>query len=277
MRAAIQHWVPHHLLSRLVGYLAELQRPAFLKNWAIRTYIRYYKIDMSEAVIEAPEAYTSFNNFFIRPLKPALRPIEGDEQTLIAPADGTVDQAGDIELGRLVQAKGVSYSLVQLLNGNDARCHDFIGGKFTTIYLSPRDYHRVHMPVTGTLRQMDYVPGRLFSVNPTTAQAIAGIFTRNERAIFYFDTAVGPIAIVMVGAMLVASIHTAWAGHLAAKNPLHKTYRQGDIVLQQGDELGHFQLGSTVIVLSGAGVIDWHKAVQPGSVIKMGAPLATVM
>ncbi|MCP4475653.1 MAG: phosphatidylserine decarboxylase [Gammaproteobacteria bacterium] len=276
MPPAIQRFLPHHLLSRLIGNLASWRRPKVLKNWAIRYYIRHYKIDMTQAVTEQPQAYANFNDFFIRHLKSPLRPLAGDAHTLVSPADGTIDQLGDIELGRLLQAKGISYSLLDLLGGDEALYHAFIGGKFATIYLSPRDYHRVHMPLTGQLQQMRYVPGRLFSVNLTTAKAIDGLFTRNERAIFHFDSTAGPLVVIMVGAMLVASIHTVWAGHLAAKTVLHKTYRQQEVELRRGEELGYFQLGSTVIVLAAPGAIDWHASVQPGDFIKMGAALAQV-
>ncbi len=204
-----QHLLPHHLLSRLIGGFAECRVPWF-KNLLTRWFVRHYDVDMRQAQVEDPTAYENFNAFFTRALKPGARPLPAAADVVVSPSDGAISQLGRIEHGRIFQAKGHSYSLLELLGGDGLRAAPFMGGHFATIYLSPKDYHRVHMPLTGTLKEMVYVPGRIFSVNQLTAENVPELFARNERVVCIFDTAVGQ-AVILVGAMIVASIETVWA------------------------------------------------------------------
>ncbi|XGA78949.1 archaetidylserine decarboxylase [Halomonas sp. CH40] len=243
--ALLQYPLPHHALSRLIGKLAECDSPK-LKNALIKAFIQRFNVDMREALSEDINAYTSFNDFFTRPLKDAARPIgEG----IVSPADGTLSQFGPIRAGQLVQAKGHTFSAQTLLGGDASLAEAFLGGSFATVYLSPRDYHRVHMPMTGTLREMIYVPGRLFSVNQATANHVPGLFARNERLVCVFDTEQGPMAVVLVGAMIVAAIETVWAGQITplAGTPQRTRFDQ-PVTLEKGAEMGRFKLGSTVVM-----------------------------
>jgi len=268
-----QYLTPHHLLSRLVGLLAETRAP-WLKNRLIGWFVRRYQVDMREAQIEDPLAFENFNAFFTRALKSAARPLDTTDGTLLCPVDGAVSQIGDIGQGRIFQAKGHSFSAQALLGGDPERAAPFQGGRFATLYLSPRDYHRVHMPIAGTLREMIYVPGRLFSVNPLTASAVPDLFARNERVVCLFDTACGPMALVLVGAMIVASIETVWGGQIAPLQRKVKRFAYDTPVhLQAGAELGRFRLGSTVILLFGQQKINWNHELCAGSVVRMGQVL----
>ena len=225
---------------------------------------------MREAMSEDINAYTSFNDFFTRPLKDAARPI-GDG--IVSPADGTLSQCGPIRAGQLVQAKGYTFSAHALLGGDTRLAEAFLGGSFATVYLSPRDYHRVHMPMTGTLREMIYVPGRLFSVNQATAHHVPGLFARNERLVCVFDTEKGPMAVVLVGAMIVAAIETVWAGQITplAGTPQRTRFNQ-PITLEKGMELGRFKLGSTVVMCF-AEPLAFHDGAE-NATIQMGQTLS---
>ena len=275
--AAIQYVLPHHLISRFVHYFVECKIPWF-KNALIRWIIKHYDVDMSEAQQESPEAYVHFNDFFTRPLKDGARPLPENLNTIVSPADGTISQLGDIKHGRVFQAKGHDYSLIELLGGDTELGKEFAGGKFATIYLSPRDYHRIHTPAGGKLRQMIHVPGRLFSVNQGTVENIPNLFARNERVVSIFDTELGPMAVIMVGAINVASIETVWAGLVTPQNKRVASTSYGDhsdsITLGRADEMGRFKLGSTAIVLFGADQVEWLEKWQPGMTIKMGEALA---
>ena len=269
-----QHLLPHHLLSRLIGFIAEC-RIGWLKNRLIGWFAKQYQVDMSEALVEDLQAFEHFNAFFTRALKPGARPLEQSPAAVLCPADGAISQLGQIEHGRIFQAKGHSFSLVELLGGDTERASPFVGGTFATVYLSPKDYHRVHMPLTGTLTEMVYVPGRLFSVNQTTAENVPELFARNERVVCLFDTERGPMAVVLVGAMIVASIETVWAGLVTPPKRCLKSFRYDDaarapIVLQKGAELGRFKLGSTAIVLFGADQVQWAQELAAGSPVQMG-------
>jgi phosphatidylserine decarboxylase len=268
-----QYLVPQHLLSRLVGKLAECEWPWF-KNRAIRLFIKHYDVNMSEAQEPEPCNYNNFNDFFTRQLKDGARPIDEDNNTIVCPADGAISQLGTIEMGRIFQAKGQTFSLVELLGGDEELATHFDDGQFATIYLAPKDYHRVHMPLTGTLRSMTYVPGDLFSVNTTTADNVPRLFSRNERAVCIFDTELGPMAIILVGAMIVAGIETVWAGQVA---PIKREIRTDQyleepkpLTLQKGEEMGRFKLGSTAIVLFGPEVMQWQEDYSTGSSTVMG-------
>ncbi len=269
-----QYLLPHHLLSRLIGYAADC-RAAWFKNRLIGWFAKQYQVDMSEAQVEDLEAFEHFNAFFTRALKPGARPLAQGPDAVLCPADGAVSQLGKIEHGRIFQAKGHSFSLVELLGGDTERANPFMGGAFATIYLSPKDYHRVHMPLAGTLKEMVYVPGRLFSVNQSTAENVPELFARNERVVCLFDTERGPMAVVLVGAMIVASIETVWAGLVTPPKRSLKTFRYDEaarapIVLDKGAELGRFKLGSTAIVLFGADQVQWAQELAAGSPVQMG-------
>ena len=275
--AAIQYVLPHHLISRAVHYFVECEIPWF-KNALIEWIINHYEVDMSEAKEESPEAYKHFNDFFTRPLKEGARPLPEDTGMIVSPADGAISQLGDIKHGRVFQAKGHDYSLIELLGGDAKLGQEFMDGKFATIYLSPRDYHRIHTPAGGKLRQMIHVPGRLFSVNQGTVENIPNLFARNERVVSIFDTDHGPMAVIMVGAINVATIETVWAGVVTPQNKRVASTHYGDasqsVELDRGDEMGRFKLGSTAIVLFGEKQVEWLKHWQPGMTIKMGEALA---
>ena len=269
----LQHLLPQHLLSRLVGKLAECRLP-WLKNVLIRRFIAQYKVDMSEAVDSEPETYANFNAFFTRALKDGARPIA--DAAVVCPADGAISQLGDVNHGRIFQAKGQDYSLQTLLGNDKSLAAEFDGGSFATIYLSPRDYHRVHMPVDGTLRSMSYVPGKLFSVNTTTAENVRSLFARNERAICVFDTEFGPMAMILVGAMIVAGIETVWDGQVAPppRQITSRHYPQDAPTLKKGEEMGRFKLGSTVILLFAKDKIDWLDKFEALTPTRLGEALA---
>ncbi len=275
----VQYLVPQHLLSQLTGYVAR-NRVHWFKTLLINAFIARYGVDMQAARGETAEDYENFNAFFTRRLKAHLRPIAARPQDIASPADGTLGQFGTLESDTLVQAKGHKYSLQELLGGDTERTLPFINGEYATIYLSPRDYHRVHMPLSGTLREMVYIPGKLFSVNSVTTGAVPRLFARNERVVCRFDTAQGPLAIVLVGAMIVSSIHTVWHGLVSPHADLIQTftYQETDntaIRLNKGDELGHFMLGSTVIMLFGENQMQWDKAILSGKSINFGEAIAT--
>lgn len=272
-----QYLLPHHLLSRLIGCAAEC-KAAWLKNRLIGWFAKQYQVNMSEAQVEDLSAFAHFNDFFTRALKEGARPLDGTPNAVLCPADGAVSQLGKIEQGRVFQAKGHSYSVIELLGGDSQRAAAFMGGDFATIYLSPKDYHRVHMPLTGTLREMVYVPGRLFSVNQTTAENVPELFARNERVVCLFDTERGPMAVVLVGAMIVASIETVWAGLVTPPKRTLKTFNYDEaarapITLDKGAEMGRFKLGSTAIVLFGPDQVQWADTLTANSPVQMGQRL----
>lgn len=265
--------LPHQLLSRLIRSAARWQS-AWWKNTLIRVFIRHFNVDMSETESSGAESYSDFNRFFTRALTAGARPIDNNPQAILSPVDGRVSEAGDITNGRLIQAKGRDYSLSTLLGGDEKRASLFQGGKFATLYLSPRDYHRIHMPCSGQLLETTYVPGRLFSVAPHTVRVIPNLFTRNERLVTLFDTDDGPFAMILVGAIFVSCIETVWGG---TANPdmgmdLQTTgFDTGKPVeLQAGDEMGRFNMGSTVILLYGPDRIEWIDTLQNGQPVRMG-------
>lgn len=272
-----QYLLPHHLLSRLAGCLAE-SRVEWIKGPFTRWFARRFDIDMSQAANEDINGYENFNAFFTRALKADARPLDPTPGAVLSPADGAISQHGKIENGRIFQAKGHNFSLLELLGGDSERAAPFMGGQFSTIYLSPRDYHRVHMPLAGTLREMIYVPGRLFSVNQTTAENVPELFARNERVVCIFDTERGPMAMVLVGAMIVASIETVWAGLVTPPKRELKTFRYDEqarqpIHLDKGAEMGRFKLGSTVILCFGPEQVSWAENLCAGSAVRMGQAL----
>lgn len=270
---ALQYCLPQHAVSRLVGFLAESEIP-WLKNFLIKTFARFFPINIAEAVPADFEKYPSFNAFFTRPLKADARPIDADETSIVSPADGAISEIGIIQNDRLLQAKGQQYSLLKLLGGDVDLAAQFRYGSFATIYLSPSDYHRVHMPFAGELQKSIYVPGELFSVNQTTAEHVPELFARNERLICVFDTRVGPMVVILVGAVIVAGIETVWAGQVAppSKTPTAVNLHQS-VSLGKGEEMGRFKLGSTAIVLFPNNLVIWNKMLANGSQIRLGESL----
>tara|TARA_B100001063_G_scaffold191987_1_gene183095 strand:+ start:2006 stop:2872 length:867 start_codon:yes stop_codon:yes gene_type:complete len=280
-KIAMQYAMPKHFISRMVGKLAAAKAGG-LTTALIKLFIKQYKIDMSEAKYPDPAHYKTFNEFFTRPLKEGIRPLAEESDIVAHPVDGAISQLGDVVDGQIIQAKGHDYSLQALLGGNEEDTAPFLGGKFATIYLAPKDYHRIHMPVDGTLSKMIYVPGDLFSVNPLTAQNVPNLFARNERVVAIFETEIGPLAMVLVGATIVASIETIWAGTVtppAGKDVFSWNYpTEGDnaITLKKGEEMGRFKLGSTVILAWGANQAEFLSDQHPETVTRMGTPFAKI-
>lgn len=277
MSSFLQYLVPQHLLSRFIGLFTETQQP-LIKNNLIDWFINRYQVDMSCALQSDPHAYRSFNEFFTRELQADARPFVAGDDEIACPVDGVVSQIGDIQQGRIIQAKGLDFSTIELLGGSAERAAPFENGKFTTLYLSPRDYHRIHMPIDGQLKQMVYVPGKLFSVNLATATSVPRLFARNERVAALFDTKAGPMAMVLVGAMIVASINTVWHGEVTPpKQSAVTVWNYDDTrIYQRGAEIGHFKLGSTVIVLFGPDAIEWNANLQAESPVQLGQLLGTI-
>lgn len=273
LRNLPQYLLPQRLSTRIVHWATRVRTPWF-KNALIQAFRAGFKVDMSEAEQPDPFAYPHFNAFFTRALRSDARPIT--TSGLCCPVDGTVSQVGTIIGERLFQAKGRDYSLLELLGGDSERAAAFHNGEFATLYLSPRDYHRIHMPCRGRLVAMRHVPGKLFSVSPLTTRVIPNLFARNERVICHFATDHGPLAVVLVGAINVASIETVWAG--AITPPLGSRIRQWDypeaVELDHGAELGRFNMGSTVILLAPRGRLRWSTVIQPEATVRMGQPLA---
>ncbi len=276
----LQHLLPHHLLSQLMYWLTRSRwRP--LKETMIRTVIRLYQIDMSLAVERDPQQYPNFNAFFTRPLRPETRPIAQGKHTIACPVDGTISEAGMVEAFDVIQAKGMRYSLASLLGGDQQLANRFRAGAFATIYLSPRDYHRIHMPLRGQLEQMLHIPGRLYSVSPSSTRSIPGIFSRNERVVSIFRTKAGPMAVIMVGAIFVASMDTVWSGTVAPRSRAVSQWRYGDggltvPDLEKGCEMGRFNMGSTVILLFARESISWDHELRSGVEVRMGEEIATI-
>ncbi|MFT6891389.1 MAG: phosphatidylserine decarboxylase [Halioglobus sp.] len=272
-----QHIIPQHLLSRALGWLAELRYPIGLKNFVIERFIGQFNVNMDEAADSDPAAYASFNEFFTRPLKEGARPIAVAD--IVCPADGAISQLGSINDCHIFQAKGHSFTTEDLLGGDRERAQLFRDGQFATIYLSPKDYHRVHMPLAGTLSASCYVPGKLFSVNGVTAENVERLFARNERLVCYFDTEIGPMALVLVGAMVVAGIETVWSGQVAPPPALPVTTDflnvPEAVSLAKGEEMGRFKLGSTAILLFPKGAVAWDDSYSAGSGTRLGESLGS--
>lgn len=275
----MQYLLPQHLLTKLVGALAGC-RQVTIKNLFIRWFVKRYNVDMSQAQEADPTAYADFNAFFTRELKKGIRPVQGDTNAIISPADGAISQLGAITGGQLLQAKGRTFSLQALLGGDCDSAEPFQDGSFFTVYLSPRDYHRLHMPIAGTLTRMVYVPGKLFSVNQLTSERVDNLFARNERVVCFFDTDYGPMALVLVGAMIVGSIDTVWAGQVCPAGHGARTTDYQDhnppVQIAKGEEMGRFKLGSTIIAVFGPGVAELREDLQAGDEVQMGQVLGTL-
>lgn len=268
-----QYVLPQHGLSRLV-LAATRVRTRWFKNWTIRGFLKLYRIDMTEAAESDPFRYGSFNEFFTRALKEGVRPIAREEDAIASPVDGCVSEAGTIDRDRLMQAKGRHYRLDELLAAQPWASR-FEGGSFATIYLAPFNYHRVHMPFRGTLRETVYVPGRLFSVNAASAQHVPRLFARNERILTLFDSSAGQFAVVLVGALNVGCMATVWAGEVtpAARREIARI-PAAPATLEKGAELGRFNMGSTVILLFEPNRARWTPEVRAGAAVKLGRTIA---
>ena len=274
-----QYILPHHALSVLMSKLTHC-RIRWFKNTFIKLIITLYGVDLSEAKKQNLDDYASFNDFFTRELKAGIRPVALEKDAVVSPADGAVSQAGSISDDRIFQAKGMTFSAVDLLGGDAERAAAFKDGVFSTIYLSPKDYHRLHMPLEGKLTEMVHIPGRLFSVNAATAESVPGLFARNERVACLFDTEAGPMALVLVGAIFVSSVETVWQGVVTPPTaPSVRSWRYDDqnILLKKGEEMGRFNMGSTIIILFGKDKVAWEKDVHAGKPVKLGEKIAHLL
>lgn len=272
-KAIQQYLAPKYGLSLYAGFCANLKIKK-IKNRLIRNFIEKYKVNMQEAERESIDEYSCFNDFFTRHLKPSVRPIA--DSNIVSPVDGFVSEFGEINAGQLIQAKGKYYSVQDLLQVDEKLAGEFDNGCFATLYLSPRDYHRIHMPITGVLQEMTYVPGQLFSVQPSTVNMIPRLFARNERVVTIFETDVGKMAMVLVGAVIVGSIGTSWHGDLKRSRKLKRFdyTNTNPKILQKADEMGYFKLGSTVILLfSDKDKVKWSRDLKSTQSIKFGEAL----
>lgn len=280
IKIKLQYWLPKLALTRLAGWGADKQA-GWLTTLVVKAFARYYRVQMQEAQNPDLASYATFNEFFVRPLRDGARPIVAEPNVLALPADGAISQLGAIRDDQIFQAKGHNYTLEALLAGNHLLAEPFRNGLFATTYLAPRDYHRVHMPCDGVLREMIYVPGDLFSVNPLTAANVPNLFARNERVICVFDTAFGPMVQILVGATIVGSIETVWAGTVTPPREgiiRRWTYpaegMEGAIQLIKGEEMGRFKLGSTVINLFTPDSVQFAPHLNNGTVTRMGQAFA---
>lgn len=280
IKIKLQYWLPKLALTRLAGWGAD-KKAGWLTKLVVKAFARYYRVQMQEAQNPDLASYATFNEFFVRPLRDGARPIVAEPHVLTLPADGAISQLGAIRDDQIFQAKGHNYTLEALLAGNYLLAEPFRNGLFATTYLAPSDYHRVHMPCDGVLREMIYVPGDLFSVNPLTAANVPNLFARNERVICVFDTAFGPMVQILVGATIVGSIETVWAGTVTPPREgiiRRWTYpaegMEGAIQLVKGEEMGRFKIGSTVINLFTPGSVQFAPHLNNGTVTRMGQAFA---
>jgi phosphatidylserine decarboxylase len=271
MNVKLQYLLPQHTLSKWMSVFTHSET-VWLKNLFIKQIIKHYGVKMDEAKVQDISAFKSFNDFFTRELKAEVRPLSTVVNAIVSPADGVVSQAGNITAGDIFQAKGKSFTVTELLGGSEQRAAPFNEGIFTTIYLSPKDYHRLHIPLTGTLTEMVHVPGKLFSVNAATTEAVPRLFARNERVCCLFDTEAGPMALILVGAIFVSSVETVWHGVVT---PPTKTsvqnwlYEKGAISIEKGEEMGRFNMGSTIIVLFGKDNAEWNSDLTAGKAVNL--------
>lgn len=278
---ALQYCLPHHLISRIVGYVAQSEFKIIKKQF-IHRFAKHYQVNMNEAEEPDLDKFSNFNEFFMRKLADGARPIDNQDGSIISPADGVISQIGNISSGRIIQAKGMHYSALSLLGGDKDDAEPFMDGGFVTIYLSPKDYHCNHMPISGTLIKTIHIPGRLFSVNSTTAESVPNLFARNERIVAIFDTAIGPMALVLVGAMIVASIEIVDEKEEVLFTPSTATaiqrrdYTDKKIRYKKGDMMGRFKLGSTIVALFPKNAVQWDHSALTGTTIRMGALIANL-
>lgn len=276
LKALPQYLMPKKAITSLCGLCANVQVPA-IKNYLIQSFIRHYGVNMKEALLESPASYPSFNDFFIRQLKPHVRPLE--HATVVSPVDGVVSEIGEIMDDQLIQAKGHHYTVQDLLGLDADAASEFDGGLYATLYLSPKDYHRIHMPINASLTSMNSIPGKLFSVKPSSVASIPRLFAQNERCATYFDTPVGKMAMVLVGATIVGKIGLRWHGEIKRRKTAeffdYTNLSPSVTSFSQGDEMGYFKLGSTVILLfADADRVHWLSDWAPGMPIRLGQALA---
>jgi phosphatidylserine decarboxylase len=278
LRVLPQYLLPQHLLTRCAHHVARCRVP-FFKNFLIERFIRRYGVDMGDAESGAASAYPHFNAFFTRALRPDARPISPDPGVLVSPVDGEVSQSGAVTGGRILQAKGRDYTVAELL-GSETDAARFGDGRFATLYLAPHDYHRIHMPAAGRLESMRYIPGRLFSVNAATTAAVNRLFARNERVVCRFATGAGAMIVCMVGALIVGGIETVWHGAVTAsgtRRPHDRDYTGADArEFRKGDEIGRFNVGSTVILLFEPDAVEWDPWLTPGTLLKFGQRIGKI-
>ena len=275
LRVLPQYVMPKQAMTSLAGAFAS-RRAGRMTTAAIRAFVAKYGVNMGEAANPDIASYATFNDFFTRALRPGARPLA--DARWICPVDGTISQFGATDRNRILQAKGHHYEVTALVGGDDALAGKFEHGSFATLYLSPRDYHRVHMPCTGRLTRMIYVPGSLFSVNAVTARGVPGLFARNERVVCVFDSEHGPFISTMVGATIVGSVATVWHGVVNTRRPAKLRewrYGDGEVIIGKGDEMGRFLLGSTVVLLFPSNTLTFDPAWAPGRAIRLGEAMAT--
>lgn len=281
IKAALTYPLPHHFLSHVVYQFMRIKIPQ-VKNFQIAMMTKAFNINISESKLRVPQDFPDFNSFFTRELKKDARTIEGDANSICSPVDGTVSQLGDIDGSAIFQAKGHSFNLTKLVGGSQELAKNYIDGKFATIYLSPRDYHRIHMPCAGKLKKIIHIPGRLFSVANYTVTTVPELFARNERVVCVFDTQFGEMIMVLVGAIFVSSMDTVWTGtitppgakqvtELDISNPQHT------LDIEKGEEMGRFNMGSTVILLFPKNKIDWEEELSTGSSLRLGNGIGKVV
>jgi phosphatidylserine decarboxylase len=277
--ASLQYVLPKHLLSRIVYKLTRTENVVW-RNRALTFFLRKFQVNMDEAIETNPYAYPSFNAFFTRALKPGARVITPDADAFVSPVDGTVSQCGIINEDSILQAKGRDYSLNELLGGNCERAKKYLGGSFATIYLAPYNYHRIHMPFAGVVRETIYIPGDLFSVNAATARTVPRLFARNERLVCDFDGQKGCFSMSFIGALHVGSIEAVWCGEVNPpprfkQQPLAIATGKG-LALAKGEEAGRFNMGSTVIIVTEPGRVQWSDTLRPGAIVQLGQRIGTV-
>jgi len=276
-KIALVYIAPQHTFSRFSGWLSR-RRVRWFKLFSIRWFINTYGVNVAEAAVTDLDAYPTFNDFFIRKLRAGARPIVDAPNAIASPVDANVSEFGTIEQGKLIQAKGHDYTLAELV-ADSTLTQQFAGGSYCTLYLAPQHYHRVHIPITGQLKQMIYVPGRLFSVNQQSAQQVERLFARNERVICEFSTELGPMIVILVGACQVGNMCTSWHGQVAPntnRQIQRWDYSGKNITLKRGEEIGYFTLGSTVIVLFPANKMQWDKKLRTGKEIRLGEQLGSL-
>lgn len=275
--AALQYVLPKHLMSRVIYSIARSES-SFVKGTFLRIFLNLFDINMAEAAQPDPFAYRTFNDFFTRALKPGARPIAPEQEFIVSPVDGTVSQCGELLNESILQAKGQHYTLQELLAGDEESITAYRNGSFACIYLAPYNYHRIHMPYAGAAVKNIYVPGDLFSVNASTARAVPRVFARNERLICEFNTSIGRVAVILVGALHVGSIETVHCGEV---NPPPRRHKRPEIIAEgvgrafdKGAELGRFNMGSTVVLLFERGRIHWDDSMKPNATVQLGRPIA---
>ena len=275
----LQYLLPKRSISDLIGFFAK-SKNFIIKSIFIHTFQKLYQVNLKDAVNEDIKSYPNFNSFFTRSLKPESRPIDNGKRSIISPVDGVISQIGSIKTGKVLQAKGMYFSLLNFIGNDKEYFERFKEGLFSTIYLSPKDYHRVHMPIDGKLKQMIYVPGRLFSVNRITSEFVKSLYSRNERLICFFDTARGPMAVTMVGAMIVSGITVRWEKEdCFNKKKIQKfsypSIGKESVFIKKGEEIGRFMLGSTVVICFANNKLKWLNNISSDSVVKMGQPIGS--